>query len=125
VILAALPPPLREELRMQGYVYQSEFARKYYSEGREKGLEEGHEKGLEKGLEEGHEKGLEKGVEDGLRSAVFTLLQAKLDAIAPDDRAAIEAMRDTRALTELIDALIRATGAAEVRAALAALRARP
>lgn len=79
---------------MQGYVYQSEFARKYVAEGRK----------------------------EALRGVVFTLLQAKLGAIADDDTAAIEAVHDVHVLTELVDVLIRATGSAEVRAALTALR---
>jgi len=100
VILAARPPSVRKalEARMQGYVYKSEFARKYYSQG----LEEGHSRGL--------------------RSAALALLRAKLDAVTAEDEAAIEAVHDERALTEMIGALVRATGAAEVRAALAGAR---
>lgn len=109
VILARLPPWLRQILedRMQGYVYQSDFARKYYSQG----------------LEEGREQGLEEGRGAGLRSAVLALLRAKLDAITADDEAAIAAVDDERRLTELIGALGLATSTAAVRAALAAFRA--
>jgi hypothetical protein len=49
--------------------------------------------------------------------------QAKLDVVTVDDQAAIEAVHDERALTELIGVLGRATSAPEVRAALTALRA--
>jgi hypothetical protein len=43
VILSALPPAVRKilEARMQGYEYQSEFARKYYGQCREDGRQEG------------------------------------------------------------------------------------
>jgi hypothetical protein len=118
VILAALPPSVRKllETQMQGYVYQSEFAHKYYSQG----LEEGREQGLEEGREEGREQGLEEGREQGLRSAALALMRAKLDVITTDDEAAIAAVHDERAWTELIGALGRATSALEVRAALAA-----
>jgi len=94
VILAALPPSIRKllETQMQGYVYQSEFARKYYSQG----------------------------LEEGLRSAVLALMRAKLDVITVDDEAAIAAVHDEQMWTELIGALGRATSALEVRAALAA-----
>ena len=51
---------------MQNYVYKSEFARKYYSQG----LEEGHTRGL--------------------RSAVLALLRAKLDAVTGEDEAALQ-----------------------------------
>lgn len=96
VILAALPPSVRKalEARMQGYVYKSEFARKYYSQG----------------------------LEEGLRSAVVALIRAKLDAVTREDEAAIEAVHDERALTELIGVLVRTTSAKKVRAALAAAR---
>jgi hypothetical protein len=118
VILAALPPSVRKllETQMQGYVYQSEFAHKYYSQG----LEEGREQGLEEGREEGREQGLEEGREQGLRSAALALMRAKLDVITTDDEAAIAAVHDERVWTELIGALGRATSALEVRAALAA-----
>jgi hypothetical protein len=97
VILAALSPSLRKilEIPMRGYVYQSEFARKYYGQGHEAGLQ----------------------------SAVLALLKAKLDVVTDDDQAAIEAVHDERTLTELIGLLGRATSAPEVRAALTGLRA--
>jgi len=68
LIMAALPPSLRKlllESHMQGYVYQSEFARKYYSQGLEEGLEQGREQGLEQGREQGLEQGREQGLEQG------------------------------------------------------------
>ena len=92
---------------MQGYVYQSDFARKYYSQG----------------LEEGREQGLEAGCGVGLRRAVLALLRAKLDVVTAEDEAAIEAVDDERRLTELIGALGLATSTADVRAALVAFRA--
>jgi hypothetical protein len=110
VILAALPPSIRKtlEAQMEGYVYQSEFARKYYTQGREEGREEG--------LEQGHAR--------GLRSAVLALLRSKLAVVTSEDVAAIEAMSDEHALTELIGVLGQAIGPAEIQAALAAARSR-
>jgi len=104
IILTALPPDVRtamEALMQQGHIYQSEFARKYYDQGRGEGAVR------------------------GLRNAVLALLAAKLGAIAPDDHAIIEAMNDERTLTELIVTLGPATRGAEVQAALAAARHRP
>jgi len=108
VILTALSPSDREivEARMQGYVYQSDFARKYYSQGREQGLEQGREQELEQGREQ------------GLRSAALALLRAKLEVVTADDEAAVETTRGEPALTALIAALAPALTAAEVRAAL-------
>jgi flagellar biosynthesis/type III secretory pathway protein FliH len=106
VILAVLPPSVRKALEMQGYMYQSEFARKYYSQGRE----------------EGHSRGLEEGHARGLRSAVLALVRAKLGVVTSDDEAAVEALRDEQALTHLIGVLARATSALEIRTALTAAR---
>ena len=118
VIMAALPHRLRAimEARMKGYVYQSDFARKYYFQGHEEGLVKGHEAGLVKGREEGRERGLA----EGQRRAVLALLAAKLDALTEDDRAVIDAVQDESTLTELIGTVARAGSPAEVRAALAA-----
>jgi hypothetical protein len=83
---------------MQGYQYQSEFARKYYGQG--------------------HEEGLEKGREDGLRVAVVTLARTKLGKLSDDDLAAIEAVSDPHVLTELVISLGQARSARKARAAL-------
>ena len=141
VILAALPPHLRKVLEtMRGYVYQSEFARKYYfaghdegmAKGLEKGLEEGRSKGLEegrsKGLEEGRSKGLEEGRSEGrlggLRSAAIAMVRAKLSSLTAEEEAAIEAIDSEGALDRLIGELARASDEAELRAALAVALAR-
>ena len=102
VILAKLPNVIRQvlEARMQGYKYQSEFARRYYNQGRDEGREE------------------------GLRRAVLALARAKLETVTADDQAAIEALHDERALTELVGALGQARSASKARAALALVVAR-
>jgi hypothetical protein len=93
VIMAALPAALRQilEARMQGYEYQSDFARKYYGQGRE----------------------------EGLRAAVLALARSKLDQLSGDDLAAIEALSDQAVLTALVTSLGQARSLAEVRAAIA------
>jgi len=98
IILAALSPAARKtlEARRQSCVHQSDFARKYYYQGPEEGREQ------------------------GLRTAAVALLRAKLGDATQADQPVIEALHDGAALTELIGALARATGAVEVRAALAA-----
>jgi hypothetical protein len=100
VILMALPPESRRilEERMQRYEYRSDFARKYYGQGREEGREEGHRAGL--------------------RAAVIALMNAKLAVLSGDDIAAIDAITDSLVLTALVAALGQARGAAEARAAL-------
>jgi hypothetical protein len=64
------------------------------------------------------------GVGTGLRTAVLALLRAKLDAVTPDQEAAIGELYDERLLTELVAALGRASNADDARGALAAAFAR-
>jgi hypothetical protein len=97
VIMMALPVATRQvlEARMiKGYEYQSDFARKYFGQGREKGRE------------------------DGLRAAVVALARAKLGELSDADLAAIDAVSDQRTLNELVALLGRARSAATARAAL-------
>ncbi|HEU4726809.1 MAG TPA: hypothetical protein VFT22_02940 [Kofleriaceae bacterium] len=124
IILAKLPAPIRQilEARMRGYQYQSEFARSYYKQGLEQGLERGLEQGREQGLEQGRTVGRGEGREQGLQDAALVLLRAKLEAVDPEDEAAIRALHDERALTRLIDALARAHDERAARGALVAAR---
>jgi len=92
VIVMALPAAIRQilEVQMRRYEYRSDFARKYYGEGRD----------------------------DGLRAAVVTLARGKLDDVSEDTVAAIAAMSDPSVLTELVASLGQARTAIEARAAL-------
>jgi hypothetical protein len=104
VIMMVLPAAIRQilEARMQGYEYQSDFARKYYGQG----------------LEQGRQEGRQEGREDGLRAAVVALARTKLEELSEDDIAAIEAVSDQRVLTELVTSLGQVRSASEARAAL-------
>jgi hypothetical protein len=105
LMLTALPGAVRrslEKMMIKGYVYQSEFARKYYGEGFEKGQAEG----LEKGLQE----------------AALELVRAKLPDLSADDEAAVRALHDEATLRALIGALVRAMTPDETRAILRAAR---
>jgi hypothetical protein len=86
VIIAALPAPLRQtlEARMQHYEYKSDFARRYYSHGRQEGLNEGRQAGLQ--------------------AAAIALARKRLDALSDADVAAIRAATDADVLTELVTA---------------------
>jgi len=98
VIMKVLPANARqivEEQMIKGYQYQSDFARKYYGQGREEGRQE------------------------GLRGAVLTLARTKLGKLSDDDVAAIEAVSDLRVLTELIASLGQTSSTRKARAALA------
>jgi predicted transposase YdaD len=114
VILMALPAAIRRilEARMQGYEYQSDFARKYYGQG------------ISEGLERGRKKGKREGKKAGLRAAVITLARTKLGELPDEDIAAIEAVSDQRILTELVTLLGQARSARKARAALVRALAR-
>ena len=101
VILRSVPAAIRQILEAQmikGYEYQSDFARKYYGQGRDEGRQEGRQ--------------------EGLRAAVVALVRTKLEAPSEDDLAAIEALSDPHVLTALITSLGEARSATEARAAL-------
>ena len=114
-ILMALPDAVRRilEAHMQSYEYRSEFARKYYGQGREEGREAGREEGREAGRAEGRQEVLV-----GLRAAARTLALGKVGAISDRQAAAIEASTSPDALTALVTALGLAATADEARAAL-------
>jgi hypothetical protein len=120
MIVARWPAMARllQEAQMQDNPYRSEFARKYYGQGHEEGLEKGHQRGLQEGRQEGHRSGLEEGRTQGLRDAVLALARTRLDAVTDEDRTAIAALDDHQALTFLISALGQAQGPDEARGAL-------
>ena len=121
VVMAALPATIRHILEtemIEGYKYQSEFARRYYGAGETAGIEQGRAEGRADGLAEGRADGLAEGRVDGLRAAVLVLMRGKLDAVSEHDVAALETVHDQRVLTELLGALAQARDAAEARGAL-------
>ena len=91
---------------MERYEYQSEFARRYYGQGREEGQQEGWQQGREEGRQ------------DGLRTAAVALARSKLADFSDADLAGIEATSDPGVLTGLVTSLGQATSAVEARAAL-------
>jgi hypothetical protein len=102
VIMTALPAAVRHILETQmieGYKYQSEFARRFFGEGEAVGEE--------------------KGREEGLREAVLALARIKLEAVTDRDVAAIEGAHDPRVLSDLVTGLGRAATSVEAREVLA------
>ncbi len=113
VILHAVPVAIRKTLETQmikDYEYQSDFARKYYGQGRKEGRKEGRH--------EGRKEGRQKGRHEGLRAAVVALGRTKLGELSDDDLAAIEAVSDQRLLTELVTLLGQVRSARKARAVL-------
>jgi predicted transposase YdaD len=110
VVMTLLPARIRHILEarvLQGYKYQSEYALRYYNQGHEKGREVGRNEGREEGRNE------------GLRLAVLALARSRLEAVTDEDHAVIETIRDEHGLTELINALGRASSSSEARTAFA------
>lgn len=98
-LLSRLPAGLRAPLEapmMEGYKYQSDFARKYYGQGQDDGRRE------------------------GLREAVFKLAQRLVPELSAQARAQIHAMEDAAAMTALFDALIASRGSSSARRVLRA-----
>ena len=90
VILAGMPELVRQilEARMiKGYQYQSDFARKYIALGRE----------------EGREAGREEGRADGIRSAILTLVCARLPALRAELERRLADLPEARLLQLLTD----------------------
>jgi hypothetical protein len=96
VIMDALPATARHilEARMEGYQYKTDFARKYYGQGLQEGLQEGR------------------------REAAIALARIKLKGLSDEDVAAIGRISDQSAMTELITALGQARSKSAARAAL-------
>lgn len=84
VTLAGAARAALENLMMQRFKPQGDFAKKYWQEGLEQGLEQG----LEKGLEQGLEKGLEQGRE-AMAGALLASLAARGLSIPPETAARI------------------------------------
>ncbi|MEZ4359288.1 MAG: hypothetical protein R3B48_03845 [Kofleriaceae bacterium] len=103
VILAALPEAARGilEAHMEGYEYQSDFARKYLALGRQEGRQEGREEGWLRAQQH----------------VALELARSKL-ALSLEDERAVAGVRDAAALTALIVALGGARDAGEARQVL-------
>jgi hypothetical protein len=101
VIIDRLPDVIRRALedQMQGYVYQTEFARNYFGQGREEGIEVGREEGRA----------------TGLREAVVGLARAKLESFSEADDAATRGLQDCDVLNQLVRMLGQATDARAAR----------
>jgi hypothetical protein len=105
---------LENEMQHGKYVYKSDFARHYVSEGREEGRREGREEGHQKGREEGHRKGREEGHQKGRKEGQLQMARTLLLRLAKDRfglsgdsfRRAVEACDDLARLTSLHHQLV-------------------
>lgn len=70
------------------------------------------------GRDRARQEGREQGRVEGLRAAVLVFARARLAPLSSEDAAAIAALGDERALTELVDTLAQAATVDEARAVL-------
>lgn len=103
------------------YEYRSEFARKYFAQGRENGREEGHQRGREAGLRDGREEGREEGREQALdevradlRADILQAMSGRAIAVDPASRARLEAETDLRVLRKWLLRAVTARTFAEL-----------
>jgi predicted transposase YdaD len=104
VLLNSLNEAARRALEtmMKGYEYQSDFAKKYYGQGREEGLDEGRNEGRIEGR-----------VEEAAR-AVLAVLRVRGIAVTEGVRERIQTEKDPARLERWLEKAAVATSGAEV-----------
>jgi hypothetical protein len=110
------------EETMKGYEYQSDFAKRYFAQGRAEGHTEGLTEGLTKGLTEGITKGLTEGITKGRTEgrteeaarAVLTVLRARGLAVPDSARERILAQNDPERLERWLEKAAVVSSAAAV-----------
>jgi predicted transposase YdaD len=102
------------EAMMKGYEYQSDFAKKYFAEGRAEGLTEGLTKGLTEGLTKGLTEGRTEGRAEEAARAVLTVLRARGLAVSDAVRERILAQKDPERLERWLEKAAVAASAAAI-----------
>ncbi len=109
LVHSALPPELRkvfeEAMTIKGYVYQSEFAKRYVAQGRAEGEAEGEAKGEARGEAKGQAEGEAK----GRAEALLKVLGTRGLAATAEQRARILAVRDIALLDRWLEDCMRVT----------------
>jgi hypothetical protein len=93
---------MEELMRTEKYEYKSEFAKKYFAQGREQGLEQGREQGLEQGRAQGR------------AADLLLILESREIAVDPASAQRITQERDDARLETWIRRALKATTLAEV-----------
>jgi hypothetical protein len=108
VLLNSLNEAARRALEtmMKGYEYQSDFAKKYYGQGRDEGRDEGRNEGRDEGRIEGR-------VEEAAR-AVLAVLRVRGIAVTEGVRERIQTEKDPARLERWLEKAAVATSGAEV-----------
>ncbi|UQA56667.1 hypothetical protein [Polyangium aurulentum] len=95
-----------EALGMRNYEYQSEFARKYFFEGRKEGRDEGRKEGRDEGRKEGRDEGRKEGQ---LEPLVHMFERRLARPLTPEERATlVERVRD-QGVERVADAVLDLT----------------
>ncbi|MBI3181703.1 MAG: hypothetical protein HYZ28_06135 [Myxococcales bacterium] len=93
---------LEEQMARQGYEYQSDFARRYFAEGRAEGRAEGKAEGKAEGQA------------DGLRAALLKVLGVRGFALSPELTRRIEAETSLERLERWLSSAVNAKAASDV-----------
>jgi len=119
LILARLNERVRralEAMRMQKYEYQSEFAKKYYGQGKQEGFAEGLSQGEAKGKAEGEAKGKAEGEARGQArgeaQAILAVLEARGLEVPAKVRKAVLSCTDLAQLDAWVRAAVSVPNAA-------------
>ena len=118
LILARMNERVRralEAMRMQKYEYQSEFARKYYGQGKQEGFAEGLHLGKSEGKAEGEAKGKAegeaKGKAEGEARAILAVLEARGLKVPARVREVVQSCTDLAQLDAWVRAAVTAPSA--------------
>ncbi len=110
LILSAIPDALRREveakMNLQGYEYQSDFAKKYVAQGEAKGRAEGEAKGRAEGEA--------KGRAEGLAEALLRVLRARGIAVSDAEERRILSCQDKETLDRWLAGSVSCESAAEL-----------
>lgn len=120
---------LENEMHYGRYVFKSEFARRYFGAGIERGRKEGHKEGLREGHERGLQRGLREGLHEGqlqaMRTALLQVAEQRFGLAGNTIRRPIEACGDLRRLTALVAEVSAAPDRKTVRRLVAGLAGKP
>ena len=114
-----------DEMLKDNWVYQKmldEGRKEGLIKGRIEGIEKGLEEGLQKGLEEGRVVGLEEGRVEGIRNSIETVARARFPELLAYVKDQIAPVADEGQLQDILNVIVTAETASEVKQALSALQ---
>jgi hypothetical protein len=129
LILAALPEDEQrhlEAMMIKGYQYQSDFARRYFEEGRQLGLQVGREEGREEGREQAREEAMRLASAKSaelLCQKALEMARERLGTVTVEQEQWIRGLNEPQVVAELIAGVACVSEPAALDALLARLAA--